>query len=173
MSNKDLRTPSFEGLQPASETASQVKKANRKQDSRHEVLLRSELWKLGLRYRKYASDLCGNPDLVFRSAKVVVFCDGDFWHGRNWGRLKRNLLRRHNASYWVAKIARNRDRDREVSGRLAKAGWHVARFWETDILSDPQEAARSIQALVNRKLSERAARHGSAQGTAARNTPLR
>ena len=164
--------PSFRGLNPASEAASRSKRANRKTDSLHEILLRRELTKLGLRYRKYAGDLLGNPDLVFRTAKVVVFCDGDFWHGRVWVRLNRNLLRRHNASYWIAKIARNRERDREVSRKLTKAGWHVVRIWETDILNDPQQAARSIHALVGRKLSERIVPHGSVRGIASRNTRL-
>jgi DNA mismatch endonuclease (patch repair protein) len=148
------KTPSFRGLRPASEAASQSKRANRKTDSRHEILLRRELTKLGLRYRKYAGDLPGNPDLVFRTAKVVVFCDGDFWHGRDWVRMKRKLLRRHNAIYWIAKIGSNRERDRAVSRTLVKAGWQVVRIWESDILSDPQEAARSIQAIVRRTLLE-------------------
>ncbi len=78
------KAPSFRELRPASEAASQSKRANRKTDSRHEILLRRELTKLGLRYRKYVGDLPGNPDVVFRTAKVVVFCDGDFWHGRDW-----------------------------------------------------------------------------------------
>ena len=130
-------TPSFRGLNPASEAASRSKRANRKTDSLHEILLRRELRKLGLRYRKHAGNLLGKPDIVFRTARVVVFCDGDFWHGRDWARLKRRLLRRHNASYWVAKIARNRKRDREVSRGLLKTGWHVVRIWESDILRDP------------------------------------
>ena len=100
---KDSRkAPSFDGLQPASKAASRAKRANRKKDSRHEVLLRRELWKLGVRYRKYVAKLPGNPDLVFRGARVVVFCDGDFWHGRNWDQLRAALGRRHNADYWIA-----------------------------------------------------------------------
>lgn len=154
-------TPSFRGLKPASEAASRSKRANEKTDSLHEILLRRELTKLGLRYRKFACDLPGNPDLVFRAAKVVVFCNGDFWHGRDWVRLKRKLLRWHNASYWMAKIARNRERDLEVSRKLSKAGWHVVRIWETDILSDPQKAARSIHALASRTLLEQILPHRS------------
>ena len=76
---------------------------------RCQVLLRSELWRLGLRYRKHAGNLPGKPDIVFARAKVVVFCDGDFWHGRDWPRLKARLKKRHKAAYWVAKIARNID----------------------------------------------------------------
>jgi G:T-mismatch repair DNA endonuclease (very short patch repair protein) len=93
-----------------------------------------------------------------------------------WGafqvRLKHKLLRRHNPNYWIAKIASNRERDREVSRMLAKAGWKVVRIWETDILSDPQEAARSIYAIVRRMLLERRVPHGSVRGIAARNTRL-
>src|SRR5688500_7676693 len=117
------KTPSFRGLVPSSEAASRSKRANRKTDSVHEILLRRELARMGLRYRKYDRDLPGSPDIVFRSAKVAIFCDGDFWHGRDWRRLKRKLLRRHNANYWIAKIANNRKRDREISRKLGNAGW--------------------------------------------------
>ncbi|MBI3469642.1 MAG: very short patch repair endonuclease [Planctomycetes bacterium] len=164
--------PSFRGLQPASEGASLAKRANRKQDSRHEVMLRRELTRLGLRYRKYVAALPGNPDLTFSKARVVVFCDGDFWHGRNWARLRRNLSRRHNAAYWIAKIARNRERDRRISRELTRAGWKVLRIWETDILRDPVGVAYSIQALVRQRLLEVDSCQGSERGTAARNRPL-
>lgn len=141
-------SPSFEGLRAASDTASRAKRANRKENSRHEVLLRSELRKLGLRYRKYAANLPGKPDLVFRSARVVVFCDGDFWHGRNWRKLRNDLSRRHNRAYWIAKIAANRERDRRISVLLAKTGWLVLRLWETDVLRNPQAAAICIRKAV-------------------------
>src|SRR5262245_43422982 len=107
------RSPSFMGLRPASEAASRAKRANRKKDTAHEVLLRKAVWRLGLRYRKHVAGLPGNPDLVFAAARMVVFCDGDFWHGRDWVRLKRQMKRRHNAHYWIAKITRNMERDRE------------------------------------------------------------
>src|SRR5260370_21019878 len=132
-----LINPSFEGLHPASKAASITKRANRKKASSHEVLLRRELWKLGFRYRKYVSDLFGNPDIVFRQARVVVFCDGDFWHGRDWLRLKRNLLHRHNAAYWIAKIAKNRRLDRVVSRQVEKARRQVCHLWQTHILHNP------------------------------------
>lgn len=141
--------PSYRGLRPASEVASRSKRANRKKNSFHEVTLRRELTKLGLRYGRYASDLVGKPDLVFRSARIAVFCDGDFWHGRDWPRLRRKLLRRHNAAYWIAKISRNRKRDREVTRELRRLGWQVVRIWETDIIRDPFATACSIQALLD------------------------
>ena len=144
-------SPSFQKLRPASEAASRSKRANRKQDSRHELLLRQELTKLGMRYRKYARDLPGKPDLVFRNAKVVVFCDGDFWHGRDWPRLRRRLLRRHNAPYWIAKISKNRQQDRQVSKRLELAGWTVIRIWETDILRNPAAIACTLAQIVRQQ----------------------
>src|SRR6476660_6112432 len=107
--SRQKQSPSFLGLSPASEAASRAKRANRKKDTSHEVLLRRELWRLGLRYRKHVAGLAGNPDLVFVRPRVVVFCDGDFWHGRDWDRLKEQLARRHNAAYWLAKIGRNRE----------------------------------------------------------------
>jgi DNA mismatch endonuclease (patch repair protein) len=142
----------FSGLKPSSDAASRAKRGNRARDRLHEILLRAELTRLGLRYQTYAPDIPGTPDSVFPKAKVVVFCDGDFWHGRNWPRLRRKLSRRHNAAYWVAKIRSNRRRDRAVSSKLARTGWHVVRIWETDILKDPQGAARSIHQLVRLKL---------------------
>lgn len=147
------KAPSFRGLKASSEAAARSKRANRKRDSRHEVLLRRELWRLGLRYRKYAADLPGHPDLVFRRARVVVFCDGDFWHGRSWRRLRKLLEHRHNAEYWIAKIARNRARDRENTKQLSSNGWLVIRLWETDIVRAPAAAARAVQEAVLARLA--------------------
>jgi DNA mismatch endonuclease, patch repair protein len=140
--------PSFRGLKPATAAASRAKKANLKKDTKHELVLRAQLWKLGLRFRKHVADLPGSPDLVFKKAKVVVFCDGDFWHGRDWPRLRRKLKHRHNADYWIAKIRRNRARDRAQAKLLTKAGWKVLRFWETDILKDPVAVAAQISEQV-------------------------
>ena len=148
MAHRASPNPSYKGFVPASEAASRTKRANRKTDTAHEVLLRRELWRLGLRYRKYVANLPGHPDLVFRRARVLVFCDGDFWHGRDWPALRAKLLLRHNAGYWVAKIARNRERDRQHTALLKRQGWLVLRFWETDIKKDPAAAARVVRDAV-------------------------
>ncbi len=142
------KSPRYTGLRPASEAASRVRRANRKKDTQHEVILRKLLWKLGLRFRKHVSSLPGNPDVVFPGARVAVFCDGDFWHGRDWDRLQVQLERRHNASYWSPKIARNRERDMEKSAQLESMGWLVIRLWETDIKKDPDAAANAIRDAV-------------------------
>jgi len=77
-----------------------------------------------------------------------VFCDGDFWHGRNWQSRRKKLQQGANASYWVAKIASNIKRDRKNNRLLEKSGWHVIRVWETDILKDPIPVARLVQQVV-------------------------
>ena len=151
--------PSFKGLRPASEAASRAKRASRKRDTGPEVLLRQALWAAGVRYRTYVSGLPGSPDLAFRKARLVVFCDGDFWHGRDWPALRAKLLLRHNAGYWVAKIARNRERDREQAERLTADGWLVLRFWESDIRRDPAAVVSMIKDAVASRSSEGQSRH--------------
>ncbi len=121
---------------------------NRAEDTGPERRLRQKLWRLGLRYRKNVRSLPGKPDVVFSRARVTVFCDGDFWHGRDWGVLKKKLLRRANAGYWTAKIATNMDRDSRHTHELQKLGWEVIRVWETDINSDPACVAEKIQRVV-------------------------
>jgi len=144
---------SFKGFSPASEAASRAKRANRKSDTAHEINLRRELWRLGLRYRKYVAGLPGTPDLVFARPRIIVFCDGDFWHGRYWRQLKMQLARRHNAAYWLAKIGRNRERDRKNTDLLKRQGWMVLRFWETDIQRDPVSTALAIRQAVRARIN--------------------
>lgn len=143
-----MRAPSYKGRQPSCEAASRAKRSNRKINTTPELLLRRELSKLGLRFRNNVKTLAGTPDIVFIDYQVAVFCDGDFWHGRNWARLRRNLERRHNAEYWVAKIAANRRRDRLTTHQLTQAGWLVLRIWETDIRRDAASLARKLAATV-------------------------
>lgn len=66
------------------------------------MLLRRAIWTLGLRYRVDVATLVGRPDLVFPRERVVVFCDGDFWHGRDLLARIAKLRKGSNAPYWVA-----------------------------------------------------------------------
>jgi DNA mismatch endonuclease (patch repair protein) len=88
--------------------------------------------------------LPGRPDLVVRRFRIAVFCDGDFWHGRNWSNRKRKLATGWNARYWVAKIQRNRERDRRTTALLRRLGWHVVRVWESEVRRNPNRAAAKI-----------------------------
>jgi DNA mismatch endonuclease, patch repair protein len=151
-----MKTPSFAGLKPASESASLAKRMNRSTDTKHELILRSELWRRGLRFRKNHIDLPGKPDIVFPSARVAVFCDGDFWHGRDWRRLSSQLRKRANPDYWCQKIQSNRERDKRTTTLLTRLGWYVIRLWENDIHANPQDAAVVVERAVReRRLQDR------------------
>jgi DNA mismatch endonuclease, patch repair protein len=132
------KVPRYSEFRPASQLASDIKKKNRSRDTRAELLLRRALWKQGLRYRLHDATLPGKPDIIFAKARVLIFCDGDFWHGRNWQSRKAKLVRGANAPYWVAKIKANMLRDRRRTRQLRRLGWTVLRFWETDILNNAE-----------------------------------
>ncbi len=143
--------PSYKGRHPASARASAAARgASRKTDTRCEVKLRSLLWRAGARFRKDVGSLPGRPDIVFSRAHLVVFCDGDFWHGRDWQARRRKLEVGTNAPYWVAKIEANRVRDRRHTGQLEASGWTVLRVWESAIHEAPEAIARDILRLLRR-----------------------
>ena len=145
------KVPSFAGLKPASRLCSRIKKANTSRNTRHEVALQSELSKLGLRFEGNVGDLPGRPDIVFPQAQFAVFCDGDFWHGRNWRVLRRNLARGTNAAYWCAKISRNIKRDKEITSLLKNSGWRVLRVWESDTKKNPREVATEVRKILRER----------------------
>ena len=157
--------PSFTGLVPASSRSSAAARgASSKGNTRCELALRRELWRRGLRYRLHVPKLPGRPDIVFLRRKLAIFCDGDFWHGRNLEQRILKLRRGHNAPYWVNKIRRNVARDLQIARRLELEGWTVLRFWETDILQSARRIADQIEALVTERSSSqgrKAARNAS------------
>lgn len=105
-------------------------------DTSIELLLRKELWKRGIRYRKNYNKLTGTPDIVLLKYKIVIFCDGDFFHGNNWVSLKERLSGCNNSSYWITKIENNFERDGYIDNMLLEKGWTVIRLWENDIKND-------------------------------------
>lgn len=149
-----IRVPRYSQFHPASAASSNAMRGNRAQDTQPEIMLRRALWMMGARYRKNVTRLPGKPDLVFHKARVAVFCDGDFWHGRKWKSLRHKLEDRANASYWVKKIEANRRRDRRTTARLRRAGWRVIRVWEGDVRHDPSAVAAKILAACTRPMNE-------------------
>ena len=115
-------------------------------DTKIEVVLRKELWSRGLRYQKNSKKVYGKPDIVFIGKKVAVFCDSEFWHGYNWDERK-NDFKTHR-EFWIPKIERNIERDREVNNTLEKEGWTVLRFWGNDIKKDFKSCADKIEKAV-------------------------
>lgn len=113
---------------------SKIMKRVRKKSTREEVILRKQLWKMGLRYRVNCKNLYGTPDIVFKKFKTVIFVDGDFWHGYNWEKVKQGI--KTNKSFWIAKIERNIERDTEINQKLKDEGYSVLRFWTHQIEND-------------------------------------
>lgn len=150
MTRPTTRTVSYAGLRAASAGASRAARgSSRKRNTQPELVLRLALRRQGVGgYRIDAADLPGKPDIVFRRCKVAVFCDGDFWHGRNLAKRLSMLEVGHNASYWTSKVRGNVERDRRSDRELAASGWLVLRFWETDIKRDPDTIAAWIRAVL-------------------------
>lgn len=143
-----MPVPRFDPLQPSSTAASRIKKRVRSRDTKAELILRSNLHKRGLRFRLHAPHLVGRPDIVFVGARLLVFVDGDYWHGRDWARRRRKLAAGANSEYWLSKIRSNMKRDRKQTKLLQRAGWRVLRIWETDVLRDPECATELIAILL-------------------------
>lgn len=120
-------------------------------DSGIEVALRKALWAKGYRYRKNYKDLPGKPDVALTKYKVAVFCDSEFFHGKDWDEsLHAQILRGSNAEFWEKKILRNMERDREVTAKLEAMGWTVLRFWGKDIKKNLEGCVTTIEeALKN------------------------
>ena len=116
-----------------------------------ELMLRKALWKENLRYRVNYKMLFGKPDIVFTKYRVVVFCDGDFWHGHNWAIRGLNSLEEELAGYsdfWRSKIQHNIERDTQVTQALESQGWTVIRIWESDIRRDLNECVRIVKEAI-------------------------
>ena len=128
------RYPSFRFYSPSNYNSSYIKSCVKSKSTKAELALRRCLRQAGFRYKTSNSNIFGKPDIIIPH-KIAIFCDGDFWHGRNWQKLRKRLLKRANFPYWSAKILANRERDREVNKNLLKDGWFVIRLWESDILS--------------------------------------
>lgn len=143
-------TPSYRGLRPSSAAASRAARASsRKVGTKCELVLRRALWSAGFRYRVSVRGLPGNPDIAFLRERVAIFCDGDFWHGRDLEVRVEKLKRGHNAPYWVQKIRSNASRDQRRTEQLQQLGWRVVRLWEKDILRCPEQAVLKVSALLN------------------------
>ena len=105
----------------------------RSSDTEIEIKLRKALWHSGIRYRKNYRQLPGKPDIAITKYKIAIFCDGEFFHGKDWDQLREKLTKSNNSEYWKKKIERNIERDLEVDAAIKSLGWKVLRFWGKDI----------------------------------------
>jgi len=116
----------------------------KQKDTDLEVAVRSMLHHQGYRFRKHVASLPGKPDIVFSRAKVVVFVDGDFWHGYRFPQWSERV-----SEFWRNKISHNRYRDQRNFRRLRRMGWRVVRVWKHEINSDLAACVSKIINLVD------------------------
>lgn len=127
------------------QTRSTIMSRIRKYDSVPEMTLRKALWRRGLRgWRLYRQDIPGNPDVAFVRHRLAVFVDGCFWH-----RCPKCFRRPHSRlRYWDSKIEGNVARDKIRRMLLRKQGWRVVKFWEHQVLADPECCAAKVERML-------------------------
>lgn len=126
-------------------------RANRRRDTQPELAVRRLLHAAGLRYRVDFAPLGDRyrADIVFTRARVAIYIDGCFWHGCP----RHATYPKRNSGYWLPKLRRNVERDRETTARLQDAGWKVLRFWEHQL---PDDVAATIVAEIRTPATDRA-----------------
>ena len=123
--------------------------ANKGKGTKLEIKFGKLLWGAGVRYRKNDNAVFGKPDFVVRKQKIAIFCDGEFWHGKDWKKQKKDI--KSNRQFWYNKIEHNINRDKEVNATLRRQGWVVLRFWETDIEKNINYCIDQIQSTMAKK----------------------
>ncbi|MET0118930.1 MAG: very short patch repair endonuclease [Sedimenticola sp.] len=112
-------------------------------DTNLEKLVRSELHRRGLRFRKHVKELPGKPDVVFPKAKVAVFIDGDFWHGYRFPLWEEDLT-----DFWKEKIGKTRERDKKNFRKLRNMGWRVIRVWQHELEQNLDQCIERVVSCV-------------------------
>ena len=132
--------------------------AIRSKNTKPEMIVRRGLWKRGFRYRLNHKRLPGHPDLVLRKYRTCVFVNGCFWHGHNValpqidnGQLIIDnseccKIPKTNREFWVSKIRRNKERDKEEQRKLAEMGWHCITVWECELT--PKRCEETLESLA-------------------------
>lgn len=117
-------------------------------DTSIEIQLRKALWHKGYRYRKNLRSLPGSPDIVLTKYKIAIFCDSEFFHGKDWEILKLRLQKGNNPDYWINKIEKNKIRDYENDRKLLFLGYTVLHFWGHDIARHTEECIQAIEEAI-------------------------
>ena len=131
--------------------------AIRSKDTKPEMIVRRGLWSRGFRYRLNYKRLPGHPDLVLRKCRTCIFVNGCFWHGHHihlpFDHLQFTIedsecckIPKTNREFWVAKIRRNMERDKEEQRKLAAMGWHCITIWECEL--KPKVREQTLESLA-------------------------
>ncbi len=146
-----IKVPKFSeeaGFYTTAQRSNQMSKIRGK-DTKPEIMLRKALWAKGYRYRKDFKKLIGKPDIAMSIHKVVIFVDGEFWHGYDWEIRKQKI--KSNRDFWIPKIERNMQRDREVNARLEEQGYKVFRFWSKEVLKELDRVVDEITSHIEQQ----------------------
>ena len=117
-------------------------------DTSIELLLRKALWHKGYRYRKNYKALPGSPDIVLTKYKIAIFCDSEFFHGKDWEILKLRHEKGKNQNYCIKKLELNSSRDFETDKKLLFLGYTVIHFWGQDIKKHTDECIKAIEEAI-------------------------
>ncbi len=123
--------------------------AVKSKNSQLEISLGKALWAKGYRYRKNDKTIFGKPDFTFKKYKIAIFCDSEFWHGKDWEIRKSD--HKTNQDFWLPKIERNIERDKEVNAELTRTGWIILRFWGKDIIKNIDKCVNQIEDEIRKR----------------------
>lgn len=146
MEKEVIHEPRFHGQ--TTKKSSMVMSRIHGKDTKIEIALRKALWARGYRYRKNYRTIPGSPDIALTKYKIAIFCDGEFFHGKEWNVLKPRIQNGNNSEYWIKKIERNKERDAEKDLELLGMGWTVIHFWGNDILNNIDECIKVIEESI-------------------------
>ncbi|MBC2844279.1 very short patch repair endonuclease [Winogradskyella flava] len=144
-----IKVPRFNeelGFYTTKQRSRQMSKIRGK-NTKPELIFRKALWKKGVRYRLDSKQLPGRPDVSIKKYKLAVFIDGEFWHGYNWNERKEKL--KSNRKFWIPKIERNMQRDREVNQQLKDMDYVVFRFWTHEIKDNLKTCINDVMIYLN------------------------
>jgi DNA mismatch endonuclease (patch repair protein) len=120
------------------ETRSKIMSSIRSKNTSIDVKMAKMLRKAGIKFRRYPK-MSGNPDFIVRDKRILIFCDGDFWHGYDYKKRKKEL-----PVFWRKKIENNVKRDKRNGLLLRKMGWKVVRLWEHEINNSPEKCINKV-----------------------------
>ncbi len=124
----------------------------RGKDTKPEILVRQYLFAEGFRFRKNDKRYPGHPDIVLPKYRTMVFVNGCFWHGHEG--CKYYTVPKSNTEFWISKIKRNQERDRNDIEQLESKGWNVITVWECQLEKKVREETLKDLALRIRRFLE-------------------
>lgn len=141
---------------PAPETSKRMKLV-KSSGTRLERAMEDLLLGLELEYERQPR-LVGQPDFRIKDTNILIFCDSSFWHGRRAKEISGKAFRK-NVKFWTTKLLETRKRDVRTNRILRKEGWHVIRFWDTEVLNSPEKVIKKLLKELNKNVRQKT--HGN------------